>query len=170
MTSNLRRNAGFGCAGLICLLLSGCGPAGTAGDDRPAGQDGWLTGDTHAKFDMVAEQLGGFDQTMMEVGYRYQVLYWAGEDQNWALARFQIEEMEGTVERGLIRRPERRQNAKDFLETALPQLDEAALRQDQALFRERFEALRANCISCHVLEDMAFLNVTIPEVRVYTLK
>jgi len=44
--------------------LSDCGPAGTAGDDPSRGQDGGLTGDYQAKFNMVAEQLGDFGQTM----------------------------------------------------------------------------------------------------------
>jgi hypothetical protein len=158
------------CLALGALLCGGCGPAGTAGDDRPAGSDGWLTGDAHQKFETIAAQLGGFDQTMIEVGYRYQMLYWAGEDENWALARYQIEEMEGALERGFQRRPARQENARTLMETILPQLDEAALRQDQALYRERFEAMRANCISCHVLEDVAYMNVTIPEYRIQPLK
>lgn len=56
----------LGCFAMTCLLLSGRGPDGTAGDDRPAGDD-------PAKFETVADRLGGFEQTMMEVGEPNQV-------------------------------------------------------------------------------------------------
>ncbi len=165
MMTNHTRTFTLTVAVVGALAMAGCG-----GDTRPAGEGGWLAGDTHAKFEMVADQFGGIDQTMMEVGYRYQVLYWAGEDGNWALADYQIHELEETLERGFTRRPERRKSAEVFMTVALPQLEEAVAMKDQALFRERFEALRANCISCHALEDVAFMNVTIPEYRIQPLK
>jgi hypothetical protein len=45
-----------------------------------------LTGSDEDKFDHVARQLRGFDMAMMEVGYRYTELFWAGQDKNWDYA------------------------------------------------------------------------------------
>jgi len=39
---------------------------------------------------------------MMEVGYRYQELYWAIKDSNWAYADHQLHEMEETLERNQL--------------------------------------------------------------------
>jgi hypothetical protein len=67
-------------------------------------------------------------------------------------------------------RPARRQSARAFMDVASPHLAEAALQQNQPLFRERFEALRASCFSCHVLADVPHMNVTIPEHRSVPLR
>jgi hypothetical protein len=56
------------------------------------------------------------------------------------------------------------------MDVALSQLAAAASQQNQPLFRERFEALRANCISCHVLEEVPYMSVTIPEYRSVPLR
>lgn len=58
----------------------------------PGGEAGWLSqGSVEERFAVVASQLRGFDVAMVEVGYRYGELYWAGRDGNWEFAAYQIE-------------------------------------------------------------------------------
>jgi hypothetical protein len=170
-TSQIRRRPRtlLASLGLVGVLLAGCGPGGQSVGDQPAGEAGWLAGDLQQKLETIADQFGGFDQTMMEVGYRYQMLHWAGEDTNWQFAAYQIEEMTGAMERGLLRRPERKESAQPFMEFALPQLADAVANRDQEMFRERFEVLRANCNSCHVMEDHAYIKVGTPTMRLQPL-
>jgi len=59
--------------------------------NKSSGPDGWLKGDESQKFETIAKQLRGFDMAMVETGYRYQELYWAGKDENWEYASYQVE-------------------------------------------------------------------------------
>jgi hypothetical protein len=68
----------------VLILLLGC-----SGEDK--GRPTWLRGDTDARFATVEKHLRGFDATMVEVGYRYVELYWAGRDANWSYADYQID-------------------------------------------------------------------------------
>jgi hypothetical protein len=147
--------------GIYAVLSFACQQAG----DEPAGKDGWLTGDTHQKFETISNHLGGFGRAMWEVDYRFQELYWAGRDENWGYAAHQIEELEETLEDGLERRPERAPSAQHFLTVALPGLEEAIENRSPELFESRFNILMNTCNSCHVLEEMQFIRVGLPEQR-----
>ncbi len=133
--------------------------------DAPAGSDGWLAGDAQQKFETIADQFGGFSQTMVEVGYRYTELYWAGKDENWEFAAYQIEHIEEAMEAGIQRRPARGRSAGMFMDSALAALSEAVEHQDQDMFRQRFEQLATNCNACHAMEEVSFIQVRIPTER-----
>lgn len=149
------------------FALNACSPIDDARNDtQPVGSDGWLTGDAHQKFDTLANQLGGFDQTMIQIGYRYTELYWAGQDENWAYAQYQIEEMRGEMESGFERRPEREASAQPFMNHVLPQLEEAAVEGDRAMFEQRFAEMTNNCNACHTMEQVPFIVVREPTKRV----
>lgn len=145
----------------IILLAFSCRPAG----DEPAGTDGWLTGDVQQKFETVANHLGGLGRAMWEIDYRYQELYWAGQDENWQYAGHQVEELEETLEDALERRPARAHSAQHFLTVALPGLEEAIEQRDTEQFEIRFNTFMNTCNSCHALEGMQFIRVAIPTDR-----
>jgi hypothetical protein len=145
---------------LIIFLLSRCGEV-----DKPSGTDGWLKGDENEKFETVANQLRGFDMAMVETGYRYQELYWAGKDENWEYAFYQSEKIKVAIESGLERRPKRAGSAKDFLDTALPDIQKAISSKDTLLFNRSFSALTSSCIACHAQENVSYMWVKTPEVR-----
>ena len=159
-------------AGLAIVLIAGgvlvgCGPADTT-IGEPAGKAGWLAGDARTKFDTIAAHLGGFGHTMMEVGYRYEVLYWAGRDGNWEFAAHQVEEMLDALEHGLARRPERRQSSESFLASAIPMMQGVIARRDGAEFAERFETFRAQCNACHTMEKVSFIWIETPRERAHS--
>jgi hypothetical protein len=130
-----------------------------SGDTAPSGSGGWLKGNSQEKFETIASQLGGFDKTMMEVGYRYSELHYAGKNNNWEYAAYQAEEMEGAIEDGLERRPARAASSQDFMNLILPAMQQAIAAKDSLQFHETFQAMTASCISCHVMEEVAFIPV-----------
>jgi hypothetical protein len=130
-----------------------------------SGFEGWLTGSTDEKFDVVANHLRGFDMAMVETGYRYTTLYFAGEDRNWEFANYQATKIKVAIENGLQRRPRRAASAQPFLSVALPAVINAIGQKDTAAFRKSFDVLTATCNSCHVAEKLGFMTVGTPTAR-----
>jgi len=147
---------------VLFIFLMGCD---ANNNDKPAGADGWLKGDDHEKFETVSKHLRGFDMAMVETGYRYQELYWAGKDKNWEYAAYQVEKLRVAVENGLERCPKRAVSAQNFLNSALPQMDSAVANRDTVKFNQAFSALTSQCMACHALEEVPHFIVKEPTAR-----
>ncbi|MFA9480479.1 hypothetical protein ACERK3_19605 [Phycisphaerales bacterium AB-hyl4] len=149
--------------------LVGCdGNAGAdnANESAPAGESQtWLEGDTQEQLDQLADQFGGFSAAMVEVGYRYNELYFAGDEANWPLAKYHAEKIGDAIEKGIKRRPGRGASAQPFLNRELPALVEAIEAEDGEQFHQRYERLMNACNVCHMREDVAFIQVRMPEQR-----
>ncbi|HAM97721.1 MAG TPA: hypothetical protein DCQ26_03850 [Marinilabiliales bacterium] len=150
---------------LILLIFVGLYACDTGDKSKPSGAEGWLKGDENQKFETIAKQLRGFDMAMVETGYRYQELYWAGKDENWEYAAYQAEKIKVAIENGLERRPKRAASAQNFLNIALPEMGKAIASRDTIQFKQAFTTLTANCIACHVLEKVSFVTVKTPVER-----
>mgnify|MGYP005859075279 CR=1 FL=1 len=146
---------------VLAFATIGCGRDPAA----PAASGTWLTGDTQQQLDTLAAQLGGMDVAMMEIDHRYRELYWAGQDENWAYAAYQLEKIEAALRDGLQRRPARARSAQLFLDS-LPRMHAAIESADPAVFATRFALLTTNCNACHVMEDVGYMRVGPPTVRV----
>jgi hypothetical protein len=141
------------------LLLAACSPKE---EDPPSGRDGWLKGTPHEKLDVVAKQLRGFDMTMVETGYRYQELYWAGTDGNWEYAAYQVEKIKQAIEYGLERRPKRAGSAETFLKEGLPPMEKLVKEKDSVGFLAAYEMLTKQCNACHKEEEVPFFTIKPP--------
>lgn len=130
----------------------------------------WLAGEREEQTVQLERQLRGFDVTMMETGYRYVELYWAGRDANWDTAAYHVEKIRLAIENGLERRPKRTASAQPFLAGPLAAVSEAVAARAPQLFAERFQALTAGCNACHVIEKVAFFEVRPPEHRISPLR
>ncbi len=115
--------------------------------------------------DRFENQFGGFDQTMIETNYRYNELYWAGIDENWGYAEYQLDEMIGNLEKGFIRRPDRQPSSVQFVDQAAPRLMQAIEAGDKDAFMESFNRFASSCNTCHAMEDVAFIQMIVPETR-----
>ena len=73
--------------------------------DKTTAQGDWIKGTEIEQIKTIEKQFRGFDNTMVETGYRYQELYWGGQDQNWEYADYQIEKIKIAIESGLERTP-----------------------------------------------------------------
>jgi cytochrome c556 len=148
------------------LLATGCShdeaPAPTSSSARPS--ESWIRGDVDERFARVAKHLRGFDVAMMETGARYIELYWAGQDNNWGYAAYQLEKIETAVGNGIERRPKRAASAA-MLAPALAGVRAAVERSDEAAFASAFATLTQTCNACHVAEQVPFIQVAPPTQR-----
>lgn len=141
------------------LFLMSCGENHTV-------QGEWIKGTKEDQMEIIEEQFGGFSQTMTEIAYRYQELYWAGQDENWEFADYQLEHIDEALEAGLVRRPEREKAAEHFITFSIPQMEEAIESEDLETFNQSFEQLRIDCRNCHFAEKVPFIEVSIPKLRI----
>lgn len=134
-------------------------------DQQQSFQGTWLRGEATEVVAEIEHQFAGFSQTMWEVQYRYSELFWAGADENWEYADYQLEHIMEALEQGFVRRPEREPSSAQFVNQAAPALLKAIVAGDQQEFEKMFENMKNSCNTCHHMEDVAFITVVIPEVR-----
>lgn len=133
-------------------------------------QGNWIKGTEQEKLDIIEEQFGGFGTSMVEVNYRFQELYWTGQNENWEFAEYQLEHLEEAIENGLVRRPQRAKSAEHFLTNTIPQMEKAIASKDTAVFNKSFEQLMIDCRSCHDMEKVSFIDVINPKLRLAPLQ
>ena len=125
----------------------------------------WLVqGSSDERFVKIASQLRGFDVAMVETGYRYGELYWAGRDENYDYARYQLQKIETTIARGVERRP-KREPSSHVLDGPKEGLMRAINSCNHKDFDTAFAALTVACNTCHVAEKVPFVHVAPPTVR-----
>lgn len=133
--------------------------------DKETAQGDWIKGTAQEQIKTIEKQFRGFDNTMVETGYRYQELYQAGQDENWEYADYQLDKIKKAIESGLERRPKRAKSAEHFLNYVLPQMKKSLERKDAVIFNKDFQTLTINCNSCHAMEKVPFFKVQIPTDR-----
>jgi hypothetical protein len=102
---------------------------------------------------------------MVETGYRFNELYFAGEEQNWGSAKYHADKIGTAIRNGLERRPKRAASAETFLNIVLPELLKAIEAQDLTLFRQRYQSVLSTCNTCHRDEKVEFIPVVQPSRR-----
>ena len=130
----------------------------------------WIKGTEQEKIKTIEKQFRGFDNAMVETGYRYQELYWAGQDENWEYADYQLEKIKIAIENGLQCRPKRANSAEHFMNYVLPEMQKSIQSKDTIIFNKSFQTLTVNCNSCHAMEQVPFFNVQIPTERQSPIK
>lgn len=135
------------------------------GSNLQSDEGTWLKGDKQTVIEAIERQFDGFSRTMMEVHYRYEELYWAGQDQNWEYADYQLEHIFEAIEKGFERRPEHKQNSLEFLGAPHEMVQKAIDAKDLDQFNLAFRMYNAACKSCHIKENVAFIQTIIPEQR-----
>ena len=113
----------------------------------------------------MERHLRGLDVAMVEVGYRYQELYWAGADENWAFADYQLKKIELALENALLRRPKRRPSSEALFAPSLDAIRLVVSAPERRDFDGAFAGLTAACNACHVAEGVPSFRVEIPSDR-----
>lgn len=125
----------------------------------------WLVqGTPDERFARAAAHFRGFDVAMVETGYRYGELHWAGRDRNWGYAEYQLAKIETAIARGVERRPRRAASAH-MIEGPIAGVRRAIVSKDGAAFDAAFVGLTASCNACHAAERVGFVHVVPPAVR-----
>jgi hypothetical protein len=145
---------------IVMLTMTACH---TQTDNTAQGD--WIKGSTTEQVKLIEKQFRGFDVAMVETGYRYQELYWAGQDENWDYAAYQVGKIKVAMENGLERRPNRAASAGHFLGTVLPEMQQAIATKDSVVFNQSFRTLTIQCNSCHAMEQVPFFTVKPPIIR-----
>lgn len=127
---------------VVALGFSGMLLADKGGDWRSHGS-------SEDKIAQILDTLPSTSHVMVEVGERYQNLYWAAKLDQWEFAEYQAEEIVGLIELLQISRPERAATAQRFLDHAMDEFEVAFEKKDWAAFQHAFHTLRAQCIVCH---------------------
>jgi hypothetical protein len=128
-------------------------------------QGDWIKGTEQEKMETIEFHFRGFDIAMVETGYRYQELYWAGLDANWEYAQYQLDKITLAIENGLEKRPLRAPSAKHFMKNSIPEMKQNIAQKDTAVFRRAFQNFTVQCNACHIKENVAHFNVRIPTLN-----
>ena len=149
---------------LYILLIILCVSCNTKSEYVPI-QGQWIKGNEREQLNIIENQFRGFDMAMVEIGYRYQELYWAGQDENWDYADYQLQKIDKAIKQGIERRPKRAASAQHFIDYVIPEVDKAIKTKDTVVFNTNFNMMRNNCISCHTMEKVPSFIVRIPKFR-----
>lgn len=142
--------------GLLAVAMSGAAAASETGTD-------WRkSGDIPNKVERLVEALPNAANIMIEVGARYQNLYWAAKQGKWEFAAYQAEEIKELIEKLQIARPKRAASAREFLGVVFPVLPEAVKTRDWKKFEVAFERMRHECMVCHGKNEMGFVQLPVP--------
>lgn len=122
---------------------------------------------TEQKVENLVKAMPGAATLMIEMGFRYQNLYWAAKQGKWEFAAYQVEEMEDLLKTLTITRPKRAKTAEAFLKTGFKEIEPALKARDAGRFEAGFEKMRQACMSCHAQNEHAFVQLPLPK-RAYS--
>ena len=90
---------------------------------------------------------------------------WAGTDENWPFADYQVTKIKLALENALARRPKRRASSEALFLPSLDEMKRAVVGKERRGFEEAFAGLTAACNSCHVAEGVPSFQVERPADR-----
>ncbi len=106
----------------------------------------------------------GFGEFMSEIQVHHEKLWFAGKNENWRLADFEIHEIMESLQGIQLYAAEREESKKVvILNPAIDSLNHAIEQKDTAQFNRSFILLTNTCNNCHTAVDYDFNMVKIPE-------
>jgi hypothetical protein len=139
---------------LTCLLLLA---TGFVLADKHGSEDWRKAASDREKLQNLIKVMPGTSTIMVEMGERYRNLYWAGQQDKWEFAEYQLEEIESLIETLMITRPARAATSQDFLDQAMKPLETAIENKNKSAFLRGFDNLHQQCMTCHKRNDHAFI-------------
>ena len=111
----------------------------------------------------------GFGEFMSNIQTHHIKLWFAGENENWELANFEIHEIMETfedIEKYETDRPERK--LIGMINPALDSVNNAIEAKDAEQFKKSFSSLTVTCNQCHQAADFGFNVVKIPDKQPFS--
>jgi hypothetical protein len=105
-----------------------------------------------------------FAEFMTNIQIHHAKLWFAGQNENWALADFELKEIEENIDNLKKFRSDRKETQMVIMVN--PQLDSVNIsiqQKNPALFKTSFTSLTNKCNTCHKLVNYGFNQVKIPE-------
>lgn len=106
----------------------------------------------------------GFGDFMASIQVHHNKLWFAGQNENWKLADFEIHEITEAID-DIKEYQKGRKESKmmDLLQPSLDNIETAIERKDSALFRKSYILLTNTCNNCHRETSYEFNVVKIPD-------
>lgn len=106
----------------------------------------------------------GFGEFMSSIQVHHAKLWFAGKNQNWELADFEMHEIGETIDAIKEYQTERDESKKvDMLKPALDAVSDAIQKKDSILFNSSYLLLTNTCNNCHKAVNFGFNVVKVPE-------
>ena len=106
----------------------------------------------------------GFGEFMSSIQVHHAKLWFAGQNENWALADFEINEIKETLEN--VQKYQTERNESKLIGLLYPSLDsvnQAVQQKNSNLFRNSYILLTNSCNNCHKETGFGFNRVKIPD-------
>ena len=106
----------------------------------------------------------GFGEFMSNIQVHHAKLWFAGQNENWKLADFEMHEIKETIDAILKYQTERTESQKvEMLQPALDSMNNAIQKKNITLFKSSYTLLTNTCNNCHHATAFEFNVVKIPE-------
>lgn len=135
----------------VAALLTLCGIAGIAFAQEAK--------DTQKQIDELRSALPKFAIPMREVGDRFQNMYFAAKDGNWALAAYMSKYMNGSMNPASVTKPAEYKVWKSFYDETFAGVNKAIQAKDFKAFDSAYNAVISNCNDCHAGMGYGFIKV-----------
>lgn len=111
----------------------------------------------------------GFGEFMSSVQVHHAKLWFAGQEQNWKLADFEVHEIMEVIDDIQKYQTERKESKQvSMINPALDSVNAAVAHKDPVQFKNSFIHLTNTCNNCHHAVDFEFNVVKIPETPPYS--
>ena len=111
----------------------------------------------------------GFGEFMSSIQIHHAKLWFAGKNQNWELADFEMHEIAETIDAIKEYQTEREESKKvDMLKPSLDAVNDAIQKKDSALFNSSYLLLTSTCNNCHKAVNFGFNVVKVPDTAPFS--
>jgi hypothetical protein len=107
----------------------------------------------------------GFGELMSSVQAHHAKLWYAGINENWKLAEFEIHEIDETFEKVVELHVDEHNAAElvpELIDPLLKNVEYAAKKQELAAFKMDYQQLTSGCNDCHLEAGVEFIRIQIP--------
>jgi hypothetical protein len=106
----------------------------------------------------------GFGEFMSGIQVHHAKLWFAGQNENWDLAQFEVSEIKETLENIQKYQKERKESQMVImLNPVLDSVETSIKNKNLLVFRDKFTSLTNTCNTCHRLVNYGFNEVKIPD-------
>jgi len=115
--------------------------------------------DIQKQVDDIRGALPKFAVPMREVGDRFQDMYFAAKEGNWALAAYMSKYMNGAMNPAKVTKPAEYETWKTFYAETFDPVNKAIQAQDMKAFEKEYTAVISHCNNCHAGMGYGFIKV-----------
>lgn len=147
--------------GLVCVLFS-CQPKV---DDHSKELQNQIN---NLKSELSETYKPGFGEFMGNIQVHHSKLWFAGENENWKLADFEINEIKENLE--AIQKYETDRQESEMIPIIKPALDSvshAIQKQNLSEFKSSFNLLTNTCVNCHQATKHEFIQIQVPDMQIF---